>query len=107
MWRTNRRPAAWAALAALVALVAANGVLAAPSRTLGPLAGILLYSALIWRWLRRDYQAGIVGGGAGLVIHIIEVVGGGWTALPLLMALNLVLPALLGLMSWLAIREME
>jgi hypothetical protein len=104
---TKHRPAAWAALAVLVVLVATNGVFLFRLRTFGPLVGVLLYGALIWRWYRRDYVAGIAGGVTGLIIHIAESVVAGWTAEPLPLTLNLILPALLVLTSWLAGREKE
>jgi hypothetical protein len=61
-------------------------------RTGGPLIGLVLYAVLLRRWWQRDYRAAAVGGPAGLAVHVVEVVTMGWSAYPVLMALNLILP---------------
>jgi hypothetical protein len=107
MSETRRPSLAWVALGLLVALVATNVVFLALLRTSGPLIGLVFYCLVTWRWHQRDYQGGVVGGGVGLVVHVVEVVIAGWTDFPLLMALNLILPAPLALISWLTSRQAE
>jgi hypothetical protein len=78
-------------------------------RTGGPLIGLVFYLALlivVWRRRPPDYRPAIVGGLVGLVVHIVEVILVGWTTYPLLMALNLILPAVLVPAAWLAGKEM-
>jgi hypothetical protein len=100
--RTERPPLAWVALGLLAALVVTNAVFMALLRTGGPLIGLTLYAVLLWRWRQRDYRAAVVGGLAGLAVHVVEVVTTGWSAYPALMALNLILPAVLAPVAWLA-----
>ncbi|MDY6876233.1 MAG: hypothetical protein SWK90_08550 [Chloroflexota bacterium] len=102
MSRTQRSPLAWAALGLLAALVVINVVFLTLLRTSGPLIGLVLYAVLLWRWWQRDYRAAVVGGLAGLAVHIVEVVTVGWSAYPALVALNLILPAVLAPVAWLA-----
>ncbi len=102
MSKTERPPLTWVALGLLVALVATNVVFLALLRTGGPLIGLVLYAVLLWRWRQRDYRAAVVGGLAGLAVHVVEVVTIGWSAYPAPMALNLILPALLVPVAWLA-----
>ena len=96
---------AWVALRLLAALVATNAVLFILLRTGGPLIGLVFYSALLWRWKKRDFRAGVIGGIAGLAVHGVEIVSVGWSPYPFLMALNLILPALLAWAAWLAMRR--
>ena len=101
-------PLAWVALGLLVALVATNAVFLLLLRTGGPLIGLVFYVALlviVWRRRRPDWRPVMVGGLVGLAVHIVEVIVAGWTAYPLLVALNLILPAALVLVAWLAGRE--
>ena len=108
MNRKRRSPLAWAVLGILGALVAANVTFLILVRTGGPLIGLVFYLALlvvVWRRQQPDYHPVVVGGLVGLVIHIVEVILVGWTAYPLLVALNLVLPAVLVPAAWLARRE--
>ena len=100
----QRPPLAWVALGLLAALVATNAAFLALLHTGGPIIGLVLYAVLLWRWLRRDYRAAVVGGLAGLAVHASEVTTTGWSACPALMALNLSLPAVLTLTAWLAKR---
>jgi hypothetical protein len=100
----QRPPLAWVALGLLAALVATNAAFLALVQTGGPLIGLVLYAVLLWRWQRRDYQAAVVGGLAGLAVHVVEVIATGWSAYPVLMGLNLILPAVLTLTAWLAKR---
>jgi hypothetical protein len=102
MSRTGRPPLAWVALGLLAALVAINAVFLALLRMGGPFIGFVLYAVLLWRWRQRDYRAAVVGGLAGLVVHVVEVVTTGRSAYPALMALNLILPAVLTPVAWLA-----
>ena len=74
-------------------------------RTGGPLIGGAFYGVLLalgWRGRRRDYRAAMVGGLVGLAVHTAEVVTAGWSACPVLLALNLILPAALAPVAWLA-----
>jgi hypothetical protein len=101
----KRSPLAWVALGLLVALVATNAVFLLLLRTGGPLIGLAFYVALliiVWRRQRPAWRPVVVGGLVGLAVHLVEVVVGGWTAYPLLVALNLILPAALVLVAWLA-----
>jgi fluoride ion exporter CrcB/FEX len=98
----QRPPLAWVALGLLAALAVTNAALLALLHTGGPLIGLVLYAVLLWRWRRRDYRAAVVGGLTGLAVHVVEVVTMGWSAYPVLMALNLSLPTVLALVAWLA-----
>jgi hypothetical protein len=101
-------PLAWVALGLLVALVATNAVFLILLRKGGPLIGLVFYVALlivVWRRQRPDWRPVMVGGLVGFVVHIVEVVVGGWTAYPLLVALNLILALALAPVAWLAGRE--
>jgi hypothetical protein len=102
MRRTGRLLLAWVALGLLAALVVTNAVFLALLKTGGPLIGLVLYVVLLWRWRQRDYRAAVVGGLAGLAVHVVEVIITGWSAYPALVALNLILPAVLALVAWLA-----
>ena len=105
MNRTRRPSLAWVALGLLVGLVATNATLLILLRTSGPLIGIVFYVVLLthtWRVQGRDYRAAMVGGLVGLAVHAAEVVTVGWPVFPMLMALNLILPAMLALVAWLA-----
>jgi hypothetical protein len=104
----KRPPLAWLALGLLVALVVTNAVFLLLLRTGGPLIGLAFYVALlviVWRRRRPDWRPVMVGGLVGVAVHIVEVVVAGWTAYPLLVALNMTLPAALVLVAWLAGRE--
>ena len=103
----TRPTLAWVVLGLLIGLVATNTIFLVLSRTVGPVIGLLFYCAVIWRWHRRDYQAGTVGGLVGLVGHGVEVAIVGWAGFCLLLALNLILSALLALGSWLTTRQVE
>jgi hypothetical protein len=98
---TERPLLAWVALSLLAAMVVANGVFMALLRTGGPLIGLALYVVLLWRWRQRDYRAAVAGGLVALLVHVVEVVALGWSDYPVLMAFNLVLPALLAPVAWL------
>ena len=104
----KRLQLAWVAIGLLGALVATNVAFLILLRTGGPFIGLLFYLALlvaVWRRQRRDYQSVMVGGLVGFAVHVAEVILVGWTTYPLLMALNLALPAALALVAWLAGRE--
>ena len=106
--KTKRPPLAWVALGLLVALAATNAVFLISLRTGGPLIGLVFYVALlivVWRRRRPDWRPVMVGGLVGFAVHTVEVVVGGWTAYPLLVALNLILALALVPVAWLAGRE--
>ena len=105
MSRKRQMPLARIALGLLATLVAINVISLALLQTGGPLTGLALYAVLLWRWRRRDYQAAVVGGLAGLGVHAAEVVITGWSAHPMLMALNLILPAFLTPVAWIVDRR--
>jgi hypothetical protein len=98
----QRPPLAWVALGLLAALVVTNAIFLVLLQTGGPLIGLVLYAVLLWRWKQRDYRATVVGGFVGLAVHVVEVVTMGWSVYPAFMALNLILPAVLAPMAWLA-----
>lgn len=103
----QRPPLAWAGLGLLAALVVTNAVFLALLQAGGPLIGLVLYAVLLWRWRQRDYRAAVVGGLAGLAVHVVEVVTIGWSPYPALMALNLILPAVLTPVAWSAGRRAQ
>ena len=108
MNKKQRPQFAWAVLSLLGALVATNVTFLILARTGGPLIGLTFYLALlvvIWRGRPPYYRPAIVGGLAGLAVHILEVFLVGWTTTPLLMALNMIFPAVLVPAAWLAGRE--
>ena len=92
---SNRSLAARIAIRLLVALLATIALLLVLLPTIGPLFGFAFYLVLLWRCIKHDYQAAVIGGVAGLVVHGVEIATSGWSACPILMALNLILPALL------------
>ena len=76
---------------------------AAPVPSFGePDAALLI---VVWRGRRPDWRPVIVGGLVGFAVHVVEVAAAGWTAYPLLVALNLILPLALAPVAWLAGRE--
>ena len=95
-------------LVLLGALVATNAAFLFLVRSSGPFIGLMFYLAMLvvtWRKRQPDYRPVVVGGFLGLVIHIVEVILVGWTIYPLLMILNLILPAVLVPAAWLAGKE--
>ena len=107
---TERAPLAWVSLGLLGVLIATNIALWALEQTGGPLIGVTGYGGLLILVLhgrQTDYRAAMVGGLLGLVVHTVEVVARGWSAHTGLMALNLVLPAVLVPMCWLAGRQRQ
>ena len=108
MNKKQQSPLAWVVLGILGALVVTNVTFLVLARTGGPLIGAIFYLALLvvmWRRQQPDYRPVVVGGLVGLIIHIVEVILVGWAPYPLLMALNLILPAVLAPMAWLAGQE--
>ena len=98
---------AWVILGLLAALVATNAAFLLLQRTGGPLIGMVFYGvllALAWRGRQRGYREIVFGGLVGLAVHVAEVITIGWSAYPVLMALNLILPATLALVAWVADR---
>ena len=100
MSRIERPTPTWIALGLLAMLVVTNVAFLALLQTGGPLIGLVFYAVLLWRWRRRDYQAAVVGGLAGLPVHVAEVAIAGWPAYPVLMAPNLILPVVLAPIAW-------
>jgi hypothetical protein len=101
-------PLAQTVLVLLGALVVTNVAFLILVHTGGPFIGLTIYLILliaIWRGRQPDYRPAAVGGFVGLVIHILEVILVGWTTYPLLMALNLILPAALVPAAWLANKD--
>ena len=97
----------WVVLGLLAALVATNVVLLILLRTGGPLIGLVFYLGLLvlsFRAKQRDHRQAMVGGLLGLAVHVVEVATMGWSVYPVLVALNLVLPAALVLSAWAADR---
>ena len=91
----------------LAALVATNLALLILLRTGGPLVGLAFYLVLLVlaaRPGRRGHRVAMVGGLVGLAVHVVEVAAAGWPVYPVLVVLNLVLPAGLALAAWLADR---
>ena len=105
--KVQRQPLAWVGLGLLSALVVTNAAFLALLQTGGPLIGLVLYAVLLWRWRHCDDRAVVVGGLAGLAVHVAEVMTMGWSAYPVLMALNLILPAGLAGVAWSAGRRAE
>jgi hypothetical protein len=97
-------------LGLLAALVVTNITLLILLRTGGPLIGLAFYLILLFLTVRsrqRDHRTVMTGGLVGLAVHVVEVAIMGWSAYPVLMALNLVLPAGLALLAWAADRRPE
>jgi hypothetical protein len=86
----------------LAALVVTNAIFLVLLQTGGPLIGLVLYAVLLWRWKQCDYRATVAGGFVGLAVHVVEVATMGWSVYPAFMALNLILPAVLATVAWLA-----
>ena len=108
MKKERRTPLAQTVLVLLGALVVTNVAFLILVHAGGPFIGLTFYLILlivIWRGRQPDYRPAAVGGFVGLVIHIVEVTLVGWTTYPLLMVLNLILPAALVPMAWLASKE--
>ena len=99
----DRPPWDWAIRSLLIALVATNISLLILLHTGGPLVGLVFYLfmlILVFRTKRPDYRPVIIGGLLGLAVHLVEVATAGWRANPLLLSLNIVLPAALAFSAW-------
>lgn len=108
MNRSKKAPLAWVATGLLAALVATNVVFLILLRTGGPLIGIAFYAVLlvvVCSGQQRGNRQVVVGGLVGLAVHVAEATILGWTPHPALMALNIVLPAVLVPVAWLAGRQ--
>jgi hypothetical protein len=89
----------------LAALVATNVAFLILLRTGGPLIGIVFYVLLLaiaCRGQQHGSREVMVGSLVGLAVHIAEASVLGWTPYPGLMALNMILPAVLAPVAWLA-----
>jgi hypothetical protein len=98
----------WATTGLLATLVATNVAFLILLRTGGPLIGIAFYAVLlvvVCREQQRGNQQVMVGGLVGLAVHVAEATILGWTPYPTLMALNIILPAVLVPVAWLASRQ--
>jgi hypothetical protein len=105
MSHVERSSLDWIILGLLAALVATNVSFLILLRTGGPLIGLVFYLvllALTFRARQRDHRPLIFGGLVGLAVHLVEVATVGWSAYPMLMVLNLVLPAGLASVAWVA-----
>ena len=105
MSNSGRSPLEYTILGLLAALVGTNVAFLLLLRTGGPLIGLAFYGVLLvhaWRAQRRGYRGIVVGGLVGLIVHVVELIAIGWSAYPMFMALNLVLPATLALVAWAA-----
>jgi Na+(H+)/acetate symporter ActP len=103
----DRSALTWVVLGLLATLVTTNVIFTILQHTGGPLIGAAFYAVLLtlaWRGQQRNHRAMIVGGLVGLAVHVVEVVTMGWSAYPVLMVLNLILPAGLVLVAWAADR---
>jgi membrane-bound metal-dependent hydrolase YbcI (DUF457 family) len=103
MSHLERSPLDWAFRGLLAALVVTNITLLILLRTGGPLIGLAFYLvllALTFRAKQRDYRLLMVGGLVGMAVHVVEAATMGWSAYPVLVALNLVLPAALAVSAW-------
>ena len=103
----ERFPLEWIVLVLVAALVVTNLAFLILLWTVGPLIGLAFYLVLLvltFRRGRRDHRPVMVGGLVGLVVHGLEAAMVGWSVYPVLMVLNLVLPAGLALTAWMADR---
>ena len=108
MSHLERSPLDWVILGLLAALVVANAAFLLLQRTGGPLIGLAFYLVLLvltFRPGRPDHRPVMVGGVVGLGAHGVEAAALGWSDYPVLMALNLVLPAGLALAAWVTDRR--
>lgn len=86
----------WVIIGLLAALVVTNLTLLILLRTGGPLVGLAFYLILLRLAIRarpRHHRSLMMGGLVGLAVHVAEVTTRGWSDYPMLMALNLCLPA--------------
>ena len=94
----------------LAVLVLTNVALFVLLRSAGPLIGLVFYVAfliVVLRPGRRDYRPLVAAGLVGLAVHLAEVLTVGWANCVLLVALNLVLPAVLAAAAWAAHRGVK
>ena len=94
----------------LAALILTNVALLLLLRSGGPLIGLIFYVAFLVVALRpgrRDYRPLVAAGLVGLAVHLAEVLTVGWADCVLLVALNLVLPAVLAAAAWAAHRGVK
>ena len=84
-------------IAVLLILVTANAIYVGISDYFGPIIALILYGVvgfIVWRF--NHFQAGIIAGALGLVIHIYELVPVGLADMGLLnqflFMINLILP---------------
>lgn len=107
MSRSGRSVLEWVIIGLLGALVVTNVTLLILLRTGGPMIGLVFYLVLFWLTIRArpDHHRSLVAGGlVGLAVHLAEVAARGWSDYPVLLALNLCLPAALALSAWAADR---
>ncbi len=63
------------ALSILLVLIGVNAAWAVTSQYTGPVIGVVFYGIVGFLcWQKSHFQAGIVGGIVGLVIHVLELV---------------------------------
>jgi hypothetical protein len=110
MNRAKKTPLAWATVGLLAAIVATNVAFLVLLRTSGPLIGIAFYAVLlvvVCSGQQHGNRAVTMGSLVGLVVHVAEATILGWTPYPALMVLNIVLPAVLACVAWLAGRQLS
>ena len=103
MSHLERSPLDWVIPGLLAALVVTNLAFLILLRTGGPLIGLAFYLVLLALTFcprQRDHRSAMVGGLVGLAVHVVEAATMGWSVYPVLMVLNLVLPAALALSAW-------
>jgi hypothetical protein len=108
--RAKKTSLVWVNVGLLAALVATNAIFLILQHTGGPLIGVVFYAvllAIVCRRQQRGNQEVMVGSLIGLVVHVAEASILGWTFHPALMALNMVLPAVLASVAWLAGRQIS
>ncbi|KYK33903.1 MAG: hypothetical protein AYK18_04240 [Theionarchaea archaeon DG-70] len=66
------------AISILLVLIGVNAAWAVTSRYTGPVIGVVFYGIIGFLcWQKSHFQAGIIGGIIGLVIHVLELLSVG------------------------------
>jgi hypothetical protein len=93
----------------LLVLAATGAVWTLTAGRVGPLWAALAYGVVAFLVMRREeYRAGLIVGLAGLILHLVKLLGGAMSELGgserLLFLTHLVLPIVVAGVSWRAIR---